>query len=296
MDLARYFHISFFDLKPLLSRRAVILLLMAVFLYQASGIFYKGLTLKMLAMSPPPAAETKDKAPVVAARKSIETYTAIAERNIFGTSMETVAAKQAQKKPDQQDPSLLFDLRGTAAGEGKFGFAVIEDKKTKKQRLIKVGDVVSGARILRIRRNSIDMLVDDQTRTMKMAERTEQPIIPPAAAKPAAAVVSGGKILVNRSEISSALADIGQLLRQARVRPYFYKGAPEGFMITDIQPGSLYQKMGIANGDIIQGVDGRPIKTADDMTSFINTLKEASNVVVSLKRQGREQTLNYQLR
>jgi general secretion pathway protein C len=154
--------------------------------------------------------------------------------------------------------------------------------------------------VVRIKRNALDVLVNDQVRTLKMAERSEAPIAPAVGAgMPVAAVapvVAGGSVVISRNEISSALADMGSMLRQAQVRPYFKGGVPDGFMITNIQPGSLYQRMGISNGDILQGVDGRRIQTADDMMSFLNTMKNASGMALSLQRGGKPQMLNYQFR
>ena len=81
--------------------------------------------------------------------------------------------------PQQQDVALLIDLRGTVAGGPKYGFAIIEEKETKKQRLVKAGDLIAGAKVIRIKRNAIDLLVDDQERTLKMVETKEGPILPP---------------------------------------------------------------------------------------------------------------------
>lgn len=297
MDLSRFFRFSWTDLQGLVSRRTVILTVMAVLLYQATGILYQALTLQLLRMTPPAVTEVKAPTVAVAAREPLDAFRSINERNIFGTETKTIEEKQAENKPaQQQDITLLFDLRGTVAGNEKYGFAVIEEKAQKKQRLVKIGDDVSGARVIRIKRNAIDVLVNDQERTLKMAERTEAPIVPPAAKAAAAPVVSGGTIMVNRSEISSALADMGAMLRQAQVRPYFKGGVPDGFMITNIQPGGLYQRMGIANGDILQGVDGRRIQTADDMMAFLNTLQSASGMALSLQRGGKPQMLKYQFR
>lgn len=297
MDLARFFRFTWSDVQELVSRRTVILTLMAVLLYQTTGILYQALTLQLLRMTPPAATEIKAPAVAAVAREPLDAFRPIVERNIFGTETKSVEEKQAENKPaQQQDIALLFDLRGTVAGEAKYGFAIIEEKAQKKQRLVKIGDVVSGAKVIRIKRNAIDVLVNDQERTLKMAERTEAPIVPPAAKTAAAPVAPGATIMVNRSEISSALADMGTILRQAQVRPYFKGGVPDGFMITNIQPGSLYQRMGISNGDILQGVDGRKIQTADDMMAFLTTLKGASGMALSLQRGGKPQTMNYQFR
>jgi hypothetical protein len=74
-----------------------------------------------------------------------------------------------------------FDVKGTVAGEGKYGFAIIEEKGTRKQRLVKAGDVVAGAKVVRIKRNAVDVLVEGAVRTLKMAEMKEAPILPSTA-------------------------------------------------------------------------------------------------------------------
>ena len=292
MDRFRYFHFSLSDLRGLVSRRTVILVLMAVFLYQGVGIFYKVLTLQIIRMRPAPAAEVKAPAAAATVREPADAYRVIPERNLFGTTTKTVADKQAG--PVQQDIALLIDLKGTVAGETKYGFAIIEERGTRKQRLVKAGDVIAGAKVVRIKRNAVDLLVEGQERTLKMAETNEAPILPPPAA--GGPPVPAGPLVLNRSEVGAGLQDMGSMLRQAQVRPYFNAGVPDGFMISSIQAGSLYQKMGMVDGDIIQGVDNRKIQTADDMMSLFNTLKNASTMALLIKRRGNPETLNYQFR
>ena len=118
---------------------------MAVILYQGTGIFYKALTLQLIRMRPAPAAET---AQMVAApiREPADVYRIIPERNLFGTTTKAVADNQAIAVHPQQDIALLIDLKGTVAGGAKYGFAIIEEKGTRKQRLVKVGMSSPGRR------------------------------------------------------------------------------------------------------------------------------------------------------
>jgi general secretion pathway protein C len=294
LDWFRNFHFSLSDLRGLLSRRTVILVLMAAFLYQGVGIFYKVLTLQIIRMKPAPAAEVKATAVAAAIREPADAYRVIPERNLFGTTNKTVEDKQAGAV--QQDIALLIDLRGTVAGESKYGFAIIEEKGTRKQRLVKAGDVIAGAKVVRIKRNAVDLLVENQERTLKMAETKEAPILPPPAAVAAASPVPTGPLVLSRNEVAAGLQDMGSMLRQAQVRPYFNAGNPDGFIISSIQAGSLYQKMGIIDGDIIQGVNNRAIRTADDMMELLNLIKSGSGMALSIKRRGNSETLNYQFR
>ncbi|MBU4372374.1 MAG: PDZ domain-containing protein [Proteobacteria bacterium] len=67
-----------------------------------------------------------------------------------------------------------------------------------------------------------------------------------------------------------------------------------GFIVSSIQPGSLYQKMGIANGDIIQKVNNQKIRTLDDVMGLLNTIKSGSSLSLGIKRREKSEMLNYQ--
>jgi len=294
MDWSRYFHLSLADFQGLISRRTVILTVMAIVIYQGVGIFYKTLTLQLIRMRPAPAAESV-RAATVPVRDPADAYRAIAERNLFDTTTKPIGGGK-QAAAVQQDIALTIDLRGTVAGDAPYGFAVIEEKATRKQRLVKAGDVVAGAKVVRVRRNALDLLVDGQERVLKMVETKEAPILPsaPVGVASMGAPPPPGTISVNRSEIQEALDDMGSLLRQAQIRPYFNAGVPDGFMINRIRRGSLYQKMGITNGDIIQEVNNRKIQTADDITGLLNTIRSGAGLSLIIKRRGKQETLNYQ--
>lgn len=299
MDWFRYVHFSRLNLRGLFSRRAAILAVMAIFLYLGVGIFYKALALRFVRTGPPPAAEVKAPAVTLAAREPVDAYRAVPERNLFGTTTKVVVEKPVGAPPPL-DAALLFEVRGTVAGEGKYGFAILEERGTRKQRLVKAGDVVAGAKVIRIRRNAVDVLMEGQERTLKMAEMKEAPILPSAvtaaAAGPPPPPPAPGTLVVNRSEIQEAMEDMGSILSQAQIRPFFTMGVPDGFMVTSIRPGSIYQKMGIANGDIIQEVNNRKIQTADDMSGLLAILKSGNEMSMMVKRGGAPRTMMYQFR
>ena len=291
MDWSRFFHFSLSDFRGLVSRRTVILVVMATILYQGTGIFYNLLKLQLIRTRPAPAATEKAKPATAPVRESADAYRIIPERNLFGTTTSMVAEKRAVAV-QQRDIDQLIELRGTVAGEGKYGFAIVEEKATRKQKLVKSGDILSGAKVVRIKRNAVDFLVGDQVLTLKMVETKEEPILPPI--QSAALVVPSGATTLSRTEIDKELQDMGSLLRKALVRPYFNAGVPDGFIISNIRSGSLYQKMGIMDGDIIQEVNNRKIQTADDVMGLLSTIKAGSSLSVTVNRRGNRETLNYQ--
>ncbi|MBA4423631.1 MAG: hypothetical protein C0390_11150 [Syntrophus sp. (in: bacteria)] len=291
VDWTRFSQFSIFDFRGLVSRRTVILVVMAILLYQGTGILYNLLRLQLIRTRPTPAAAEKAKPVAAPVRETADAYRIIPERNLFDTTTSMVANKQAVAV---QQPAIdqFIELRGTVAGEGKYGFAIVEEKGTRKQKLVKSGDILSGAKIIRIRRNAVDFLVGDQVVTLKMVETKEEPILP--SARSAGSVVPSGATVLSRTEIDRELQDMGSLLRKALVRPYFNAGVPDGFIVSNIRLGSLYQKMGIMDGDIIQEVNNRKIQTADDVMGLLSTLRSSTGLSVTITRRGNKETLNYQ--
>lgn len=291
MDWSRFFHFSLADFRRLVSRRTVILVVMAILLYQGAGIFYNLLKLQLIQTRPAPAAAEKAKPAVAPVRETADAYRIIPERNLFGTTTSMVADKQTVAV-QQRSIEQLIELKGTVAGEGKYGFAIVEEKGTRKQQLVKSGDILSGAKVVRIKRNAVDFLVGDQVVTLKIVEAKEDSILPPA--QSAASVVPSGATILSRTEVDRELQDMGGLLRKALVRPYFNAGVPDGFIVSNIRLGSLYQKMGIMDGDIIQEVNSRKIQSADDVMGLLNTMRGGSSLSVTINRRGNKETLNYQ--
>jgi len=264
---------------------------MAVILYQVTGIFYKILALQLIRMRPLPVVE---RAQTVAAliREPLDAYRIISERNLFATKTNAAADNQASAVHPQQDIALLIDLKGTVAGGAKYGFAIIEEKGRRKQRLVKVGDVVTGAKVVRIRRNAIDLLVNDRQSTLEMLVMKKGPILTPPKAV-AAPTFSSSAIVVSRSLIQNAMSNMGNILSQAQIRPYMNAGVPDGFIVNSIQPGSLYQKMGIVSGDIIQEVNSRKIRTLEDVMGLLNTIRSGSSLSLGIRRREKSEMLNY---
>jgi general secretion pathway protein C len=279
-------------------RAGAVLIVITILMYQCAGIFYKATSLKMIQGVTVSAMPQTASAPF-AAPEPVDFYKVVPDRNLFGTTDKTLTEKQTGFKTTAARPDIaqILEVRGTVAGGAKYGFAVIENKAEKKQRLYKVGDNLSGARIVRIMRNAIALDVNGQEQILKVPETSERSILPPGSPSGPSPIASSDKtITIDRKDIDSSLKDMGTILSQAVVRPYFTGGVQDGFMISNIKSGSIYQRIGFVDGDVIQGINDRKLTTGDDMMELYNSFKSASNLALQVKRQGRQEIFNYTFR
>jgi general secretion pathway protein C len=98
---------------------------------------------------------------------------------------------------------------------------------------------------------------------------------------------------VPRSAVDGALNNLSKLATQARIVPAFEGGKPVGFKLFSIKPGSLYSKIGLQNGDVINRINGYEMSSPEKGLEVYQKLKDSSNITVDIKRRGKPQTLDY---
>lgn len=110
---------------------------------------------------------------------------------------------------------------------------------------------------------------------------------------------AGNNFSVSRSDVKDQLNNYQSLLKTARAIPYTdpATGEPIGFKITQLQPGSLFQKLGLQPGDVIKGVNGEPMNSLNKALEVFANLKGnidgLDKVSISVERNGSDQSLNY---
>lgn len=103
---------------------------------------------------------------------------------------------------------------------------------------------------------------------------------------------------LSRAFISKSMEDLPTVLRQARAVPYVDReadGEVSGFKLVAIKPGSVYEKVGLQNGDIVKGIDGKAIDTPQKAMELYQSLKKNKDVKIQIIRAGKKNNLNIQL-
>lgn len=284
------------------TRRNTILILagIAVALYLLVDIAFLVLEIN----TPPPETPQQAATGTIAAdttKDPIETYAVIVERNLFRTTDRPLVA-------DPMDPGMLevttlpIDLYGTIAGEEGRGYAVIEERDKKRQRLYRVGDRVAGAVIVKILRNAVVLRVGEKDQVLKKKEIVARgsgrlPAAGRPGPSPAPAPEAAPRPPARPPQAPpGSPSDLASLLTQARVTPHVtagMSGKPDGVLISEIQPGSLFENVGLVNGDIIQEVNGKPVTGVADLVSLYRELRPGANLSVKVSRTGRPVVLNH---
>ncbi|PIR20010.1 MAG: hypothetical protein COV45_08530 [Deltaproteobacteria bacterium CG11_big_fil_rev_8_21_14_0_20_47_16] len=123
------------------------------------------------------------------------------------------------------------------------------------------------------------------------AEKTEAPGPQPGGV----AKVSDNKFAIDQREIDNALANPELLYTEIRAVPNFENGKVSGMKVLSIKPGSLFSKLGIKRGDVLQQINGLDLDVKQGFQIFAQ-LKDQKNFNMNLQRDGKKTTLEYEIR
>lgn len=213
----------------------------------------------------------------------------ILARSLLGASeKEQVVSESPKKKSD-----LKFRLVGTTLAPGIAPIAIIEDSSSKKQDAFSPGENVFDQAILKeVLVDRVSIQRDGQLEVIEVSDGESLPGDP----NQSNIRGDGGNFVVPEDEINSALSNLPVLLSQARAVPYFRNGQSVGMRLYAIRSGSLYEKLGLKNSDIIKQVNNSPVNDPTKALKLFEDLKSQRSISVGVEREGQDLQLNYQIR
>jgi general secretion pathway protein C len=100
---------------------------------------------------------------------------------------------------------------------------------------------------------------------------------------------------VPKTEVDSALENMSQLFTQIRAVPHFEGGQSIGFRLFAIRRGSLFDRIGLKNGDIIRSINGNEMTDPSKAMGLLSQLRDSNNLDVEITRNQQPQKLTYSI-
>lgn len=108
--------------------------------------------------------------------------------------------------------------------------------------------------------------------------------------------VSDTQWIVDRESMLANTRNLNRFLMQARTVPYKKRGRIAGFRITSISPGSIYEKIGLRNGDVLLRVNRQNLDDPSKLFGLYKDMRNKRHISILLSRSGRDQTFYYDIR
>jgi type II secretory pathway component PulC len=165
-----------------------------------------------------------------------------------------------------------FTLLGTVVGNKDYALAIIEDKSLKSQKVYKVGHSLYGGVITDIQRERVIIRLLGKDHVFKMGGTSHfgnQGVEPKAEEEKRLVTVSPQDV----QEAFDTLIQPTSKVRLSRRSPGIETGKGGGLQISDVAPGSIFDQMGLKDGDVIEEINGNPIKDPYNAVAMYNLMK-----------------------
>ncbi|MFC1823009.1 type II secretion system protein N [Thermodesulfobacteriota bacterium] len=276
-------------------------MLISIGVYFLSSLFLFYLDKKFVNIVPPMMDKMKLPREKQKINRALDSYKIIWERNLFAVKIDEKKTESPDDLITQIDKlsltSLNLNLIGTVIRKSGNSWAIIQDNQSKHQDKYTVGSIVNGAKVVMILRNRVVLNRDGKDELLVMGIekiRADQADNKRPGKKSPPGEVSS--FTVTKAFMQNSINNVAQIMAKVRVKPHFVKGKPAGFRISRIKKGSLFSTMGFKDGDIINGVNGRDIKSAQDIMRIYNSMKDSRFFSVHINRNNQQKILNYKVR
>ncbi len=250
--------------------------------------------------------------------RSAALYEPIVRRDIFNLGPAPAAAPP----PTTTNENLSITLLGTSHLSGGIKpFAIVEDASGN-QTLYRLGEMIPDAgRLIQIDRERIivlhngkrvavqipadelgDSLGSQSTKGFDRFRRFHNRQFPflrrPIQRRPSVGGVhklGPDRYAISRSTVNDNVNHMAQLFTEMRAVPNFENGKSNGFMLSEIQPGSIFQQIGLLNGDVLTDVSGHPVSDPAKAMQLLSTLDNQSSITLTVIRNGAPMRLSYSI-
>ena len=103
--------------------------------------------------------------------------------------------------------------------------------------------------------------------------------------------------MVDRIAVEESISSPERLLRDARMLPHYNANkVQEGFTLSEVKPGGIYDTLGLKNKDILLGVNGLELSDPASALQAFTAIKGTNKIEVDILRNNSPMTLRYNLR
>lgn len=310
------------------------LTLMSVVATSAAGVVNHALMSEankaLDALVPTPSKTIKTKPVKLAQRQAWAS--AISDRNLFNAhppSPEAEAAKQAaEAEAEPEDPAgalpAPYDECEESKASATLKLTMVAEPATSSyavvtvsgdDRLVREGDTLDELKIIAIQWNGDGgrVVVNEEGKytclvlgkkaprarkrsTRKRSRRRSKRSRKSDKFKDGIKEVSPGRYEVDRAMLDEQLADLDNIVRQARVIPHYRQGKPVGFKVVGIRSNSIFRHLGLKSGDVLKSVGGEELTSINKALGLFEQLKSSNNVNLDIERLGKSKNFEYNIK
>ena len=100
---------------------------------------------------------------------------------------------------------------------------------------------------------------------------------------------------LKRKELKDAISHSAQLFQEIHAVPNMANGKANGYTLSEIEPGSVFEDLGLIDGDQVTAIDGKNLENPAEAVGLLSTIQTRSSLDLTVMRDGRPVQLHYDI-
>jgi general secretion pathway protein C len=228
-------------------------------------------------------------------------YAPIMKNNPFGFPGGEIRPLSVSTDTGVQQHTDLI-LIGTVSGPRELSYAVFKDSSGL-QDVFRVGEPVYGmGRLYKVKKESVlfkkgekitEIPIEDIVKIKEVRTQT-------SGANPRHSLfaqrIGRSTYVVDQARLQQMISNPAQIMTDARLRPNVSAGRENGYTLSEVKPGGIYQSLGLQEGDTLLRINEYDISNPEKALQAFSALKGLDRVQIDLMRSGARMTMTYQIK
>jgi general secretion pathway protein C len=231
--------------------------------------------------------------------KNIAQYNPIFMRNLFN---EKGLIPETDEFSDDSPPiktTLPLNLLGVIVLKDELkSVASVEDRGANQVSAVRVNDYITPeALVQKIETSKVIFFnrTSGRREFIDLPQENSPALTRRTSAGPGIQKTNDSHFNIDRTEVDKTLTNINQVLTEARCVPNIEGGRPAGYRCFQIVPGSIYDKLGLKNDDVICGINGEAINDPGKAFEVFSALKNMNSIELCINRGGQISNVTYDI-
>ncbi len=177
-------------------------------------------------------------------------------------------------------PPVLINLISTVTGSVKLALIEVNGNS----QIVRIGSQVGDMKVVDIQRNYIILSKNEEKIVVSFDYKQEasSKALSTSTETPSKSL----QATIPRGELERITSDPGLMFRQIRLVPFVEGGRTKGFLFEWVESGSIFDRAGIKQGDVLLSINNQEIKSGEDAFRILQILRNESSIKLSIERGG----------
>lgn len=212
----------------------------------------------------------------------------------FYTNVEIIEEKE-QNKNDNIESLSKYNLKAIYSTSSNGGWITIE--KAEKSYILSLGEDIDGYVLKKLFKNYVifEKLSKEYRVDLKEKEGVSYEIMNTRTDVKKEIVIKDNSVEIGREYLNSYIKDVDKIWNNIGINEIKVGEQIDGFEISKINKESVFEKIGLKEGDVIKAINNNQLKSYADVFEIYNNIDNTNYLNIEILRNNEKMELNYEI-